>query len=454
MYLENDSLALLHNLLPSFSNQWQHLPSATPYSGDSLAMKTVLEEVAKRMADNYPYFHPLYVGQMLKPPHPIARAAYMLATWVNPNNHALDGGRASSAMERDAVDALAQLFGWSVHLGHLTSGGTMANLEAIWIAGKLHPNKAVAASAQAHYTHERISEVLGIPFIKIAANKKGQLDIDDLENKLKQKPNNIGTVIATMGTTGTGAVDSLSDILDLQARYGFRIHADAAYGGYFNLITSDLLPATASNFNALRYVDSLVIDPHKHGLQPYGCGCVLFQDSSVGRFYKHDSPYTYFSSADLHLGEISLECSRAGASAVALWATQRLLPMTQDGEFAAILRNCRQAAALFYDWLSNNARFIPLLAPELDIVAYAPLGDSLSQISALSRAIFEQAAHLDLHLAVFNYPTEKLPAHWSNIAHDQANVTCLRSCFMKPEHKEWLPEICKLLQEAHSLAIR
>ena len=77
-----------------------------------------------------------------------------------------------------------------------------------------------------------------------------------------------------------------------------------------------------------------MIDPHKHGLQPYGCGCVLFRDPAVGRFYKHDSPYTYFTSKELHLGEISLECSRAGAAAVALWATQQLLPLTPGGEFA------------------------------------------------------------------------------------------------------------------------
>ena len=75
-----------------------------------------------------------------------------------------------------------------------------------------------------------------------------------------------------------------------------------------------------------------MIDPHKHGLQPYGCGCVLFRDPAVGRFYKHDSPYTYFTSTELHLGEISLECSRAGAAAVALWATQRLLPLKPEGD--------------------------------------------------------------------------------------------------------------------------
>ena len=56
----------------------------------------------------------------------------------------------------------------------------------------------------------------------------------------------------------------------------------------------------------MQEADSIVVDPHKHGLQPYGCGAVLFKDPSIGTFYKHDSPYTYFTSDDLHLGEISL----------------------------------------------------------------------------------------------------------------------------------------------------
>src|SRR6185503_6395310 len=87
------------------------------------AVERVLVEAAERLRDNYPYGHPLYVGQMLKPPHPAARLAYALAMTINPNNHALDGGRASSAMEKEAVAALAALFGWSTHLGHLCGGG-------------------------------------------------------------------------------------------------------------------------------------------------------------------------------------------------------------------------------------------------------------------------------------------------------------------------------------------
>ena len=144
----------------------------------------------------------------------------------------------------------------------------------------------------------------------------------------------MGTVVVTMGTTALGSVDPLPEILELRERYGFRVHLDAAYGGYFRLIAAELDAPVRAAYEAMDRADSIVVDPHKHGLQPYGCGCVLFRDASVGRFYKHDSPYTYFSSKELHLGEISLECSRAGAAAVALWATQRLLPLATGGEFA------------------------------------------------------------------------------------------------------------------------
>ena len=74
-------------------------------------MRRVLLEVAGRMQDNYPYFHPQYAGQMLKPPHAIARLAYSLAMYVNPNNPALDGSRASSPMEKEAVARYREALG-------------------------------------------------------------------------------------------------------------------------------------------------------------------------------------------------------------------------------------------------------------------------------------------------------------------------------------------------------
>jgi glutamate/tyrosine decarboxylase-like PLP-dependent enzyme len=191
-----------------------------------------------------------------------------------------------------------------------------------------------------------------------------------------------------------------------------------------------------------------VIDPHKHGLQPYGCGCVLFRDPGVGAFYQHDSPYTYFSSKDLHLGEISLECSRPGAAAVALWATQKLLPLMKGGQFARGLEQCREAALDLHRRLLNDNRFVAAFAPELDIVAFAPRAGSVSDASAFTRKIFDAAARRNLHLAVAELPAEFFAPNRHKMKQDRDTMTCLRSVLMKPEHKEWLGRIWQTLSAA------
>ena len=443
--LEKDSLRLLRAALDHLESGFTSLPPSNTSLPDEDAIARVLLEVAGRLQDNYPYFHPLYAGQMLKPPHPVARLAYMLAIWLNPNNHALDGGRASSHMEKEAVAEIARMFGWEAHLGHLCGGGTMANLEALWVAGQLHPGSTVVASQQAHYTHSRISAVLGLAFEPIPCDRFGRMDVQALQQRLDL--GGIGTVVATIGTTATGAVDPLPELLELRQRYGFRLHADAAYGGYF-VLSDNLREETRRAYQRLGEVDSIVVDPHKHGLQPYGCGCVLFRDPAVGRFYKHDSPYTYFSSSELHLGEISLECSRPGAAAVGLWATQRLLPLVRGGEFASMLHDTRLAAIKLYARLQNEPRFVTAFPPELDIVVWAVRAARVSDASARARLIFNEAARNDLHLALAELPVEFFDLAAAGMERDRDTITCLRSVLMKPEHLAWIDRIWEILVQA------
>ena len=445
--LDLKSLGALSAALQKLDAGFQRLPEFSTQVSGAERLQEVLVATAEKLQDNFPYFHPLYAGQMLKPPHPVARLAYALAMYINPNNHALDGGRATSALEKEAVAEIAAMFGWKEFLGHLCGGGTMANLEALWVAGKVHPGKKILANEQAHYTHKRISGVLQLDFETVRCDERGRMDPEALENRLNK--GDVGTVVATLGTTATGSVDPLAEILALRDRYGFRIHVDAAYGGYFTL-ASNLAAAAKQSFANIDEADSIVIDPHKHGLQPYGCGCVLFRDQGVGKLYKHESPYTYFCSAELHLGEISLECSRPGAAAAALWATQQLLPLTVGGEFAMGLAAGREAALQLFKKLEGDERFAPAFEPELDIVVFLPREASKERASAQSRKIFTAAAKRDLHLAVAELPQR----FWSDTdfaAGDSAEtITCLRSVLMKPEHLEWLDPIWDRLLQAHS----
>lgn len=440
--MERESPEVFEEALAKLEAGFADLP-AYDCSVDTNALRPVLMQVAERLQDNFPYHHPLYAGQMLKPPHVVARLAYWLAMFINPNNHALDGGRASSAMEKEAVADIATMFGFARHLGHLTSSGTIANLEALWISGQ-ERDGVILASEQAHYTHSRISAVLKLPFEAAAIDKFARMEMNALEARLKK--GDVSTVVATLGTTAAGAVDPLHEIIPLARKYGVRVHVDAAYGGYFTL-ASNLDDNARRAFDAIPQADSLVIDPHKHGLQPYGCGCVLFADPSVGKHYKHDSPYTYFSSDELHLGEISLECSRAGASAVALWATQKLLPLEKGGEFARGLEQGRDAALQWRELLQHDGWRVAMPS-ELDILLFADSKNDSENLSCASNDIFQRAAKADLHLAVARFPRSLLEPWWPDIDWRGEHASVLRSCLMKPLHAEWLPAIHERLMKA------
>ncbi len=405
---------------------------------------SVLKELTDRLENNFPYFHPNYAAQMLKAPHPVAVAAYLATMMLNPNNHSIDASPATTEMERDVLKQMAAMFEYPEEfLGHLTWSGTTANLEALWIARELEPTKRIAHSADAHYTHSRMSEVLGTTNVSIPTEPDGRMSLDALEKELKT--GSIGTVVATLGTTGLGAVDPLADIIALARQYGARVHVDTAYGGFFTLIAANhLSPETARHFAALKDADSIVVDPHKHGLQPYGSGAVFFKDLSIGKFYKHDSPYTYFISDDLHFGEIQLECSRAGASAAAIWATLKLFPLTEAG-LGSVLIPTRNAAASWYEHLKSSEVLMPYQRPELDIITYLPRATSMSQLDHVSHEILIQAGQGpkedQIHLATYVVQEDQLKQRGINLTHDAKDARILRSVLMKPEHETLVPTL-------------
>ena len=394
-------------------------------------------DLTERLRDNYPFFHPFYAGQMLKPPHPAAVAGYLTTMLINPNNHALDGGPATARMEKEVVAQLARMFGFGTHLGHLTTSGTIANLEALYVARELHPSLGIAYSEEAHYTHARMCRVLGIDGAAVGVDGAGRLDLGALDDLLAG--GRIGTVVATAGTTGLGAIDPVHEVLAIARRHGARVHVDAAYGGFFTLLAgaSGRAGLDPAPWRAIAECDSVVVDPHKHGLQPYGCGAVLFADPEVGRLYLHDSPYTYFTSDELHLGEISLECSRAGAAAAAAWLTFRLLPPAPDG-LGRVLTACRLAALDWSELIEASGLLELYQPPELDIVCYFPATqppslDAIDRASARMLADGMSDPADPVFLSTLRAKASAFTRRHPGVAADRDGARILRSVLMKPE---------------------
>jgi glutamate/tyrosine decarboxylase-like PLP-dependent enzyme len=271
-------------------------------------------------------------------------------------------------------------------------------------------------------------------------------------------------VVASAGTTGLGASDPVHEVLAVARRHGARVHVDAAYGGFFTLLAGSAgqpgaadQPSTARQpgaadqpsldpapWRAIAECDSIVVDPHKHGLQPYGCGAVLFADPEVGRFYLHDSPYTYFTSDELHLGEISLECSRAGAAAAALWLTFRLLPPAPDG-LGRVLAACRRAAMDWSVLIAESGRLALYQPPELDIVCFFPVtaGRAMSGIDGASVSMLAQGMKRDrpVFLSTLRVTAAGMARRHPGIAADRDSARILRSVLMKPEARGYVGEL-------------
>jgi len=373
-------------------------------------LDAIWEEFIGRLAELPSLSAGGFAAHMVAPPHAAALLGYFATMLFNPNNHDARHGAATLAMEQEAVAQLAAMLGLPAGVsGHLTSGGSVANLDGLWRA-RSGRTGGVAASQDAHHVHRRNCRLMAVESVTIPCDAQGRMDLDYLEDVLRR--GGVDTVIASVGTPGFGAVDALDDLVQLRGRYGFALHVDASYGGFFSLLrdSPDLdLPQRA--LAAFRDCDSIALDPHKHGYQPYGCGCVLYVTGEGGD--RQRSPYCDVAP---HSG---VEGSRPGAAAAALWLTLRCLPLSPALGFGPILRDCRLAAQGFAERLAASGRWCVPLAPQLGVVAFHPRDDA--DCAHLRDAA--SAAGLELSLL-------RIPARRIEIA-AAGEIQILRAVFMK-----------------------
>ena len=407
-------------------------------------MARVLDETAHRLGDNYPYFHPLYAGQMLKPPHPVARAAYALAMKINPNNHARDGGRASSEMEIEAVAEIAadvRLDGVSGPPDLERDAGQPRGAVGGGAAGA---GRADRGSEQAHYTHQRISGVLKLDYASVPADGRGRMDLEALEDELRK--GDVGTVVVTLGTTAIGAVDPLDEILALRQRYGFRVHVDAAYGGYFRPDSGRAGRAGAAGVCGDRtgrldrrrsaQARAAAIWVRMRAVSRPGGGALLQARFALyllhvkGVAPRRDQP-----------GVLARRSGGGGvvghATTVAACAGRRVCIRARKGGGrrwswtggCARMRALRRSPAAGRSWTLWCGRSMPQL---------------LKKLQNGPKRCLTHAPGADCTWRSYNCRVDGS----GRPSQTRDTVTCLRSVLMKPEHEEWLDEIWERLSAA------
>lgn len=229
--------------------------------------------------------------------------------------------------------------------GYVASGGTEANIQAIWIYRNFFQKTfhatpdsiAILCSADSHYSMDKAANVLGIRLSKVAVETDTRkLDTSALEECVKKgKKNGIEhyIVVANMMTTMFGSCDHLDDYIQVLEEYKctYKVHIDGAYGGFFHPFAN---PGHGLDFSNPR-VDSITLDAHKMVQAPYGTGIFLARKGLMA--YTNTKEARYVEGEDF-----TLIGSRSGANAIAIWMI--LMTYGSEGWFSKIKKLCERAS--------------------------------------------------------------------------------------------------------------
>ncbi|HYG73175.1 MAG TPA: aminotransferase class V-fold PLP-dependent enzyme [Actinomycetota bacterium] len=309
-------------------------------------------------------------------------------------NLAVDA-RAATEIEQQAVRWAAEFIGYpSTAAGAFTSGGTVSNTSALAAAREFALPKSryeglegkrvsVYCSEEVHYSITRAVEMLGIGSRNLRAIPIGDdrgMRPDALARAIDDDREDGVTpvaVVATAGTTLTGAIDPLAEIADVCEERGVWLHVDGAYG----------LPAAAvrpESFRGFERARSVSVDAHKWLYLPKACGIVLVRRAEdLIASFAHEQGYLPHQRHELHAVDITFEYSRP-FRALKFW-----LAMRAHGAQAfrdAIGRNLAEAN-LLHDTLASRRDFEVLAEPRLSIVPFRHVPEGVSDLNAHNQAL-------------------------------------------------------------------
>jgi aromatic-L-amino-acid decarboxylase len=309
----------------------RHFSTAVPEDGIGEGALNALQEVMRgSRVQNGRFF-----GYVLGSGEPVGSVADLFASILNQNVTAWRSGPAAVIIEQTVVGWLAQAIRCPGFRGHLTGGGSSANLMGLAMAREtkapanergIEPGLVAYASSEIHMSIPKSIALLGIgrdnlrliPTDAAFRMIPAQLEARILEDKAAGKTPI--SVVASAGTVSTGAIDPFPQIAEIARRHGAWFHIDGAYGALAAI-------ADREKFKGLELADSISLDPHKWLYQPLDCGCLLYRSPEAAQqAFSHSGDYARSLSADPIEGfvffEESIELSRR-FRALKLWLSLR-----------------------------------------------------------------------------------------------------------------------------------
>jgi len=288
-------------------------------------------------------------------------------------------GSGAVRMENFLLRWMAGLFGYPENAaGHLSSGGSIANLTAIVtardaknIGSRDIPRSAIYHTNQVHHCIDKAIRIAGLaeaPRRIIKMDTHFRMDSDHLRSCI-EKDISMGIqpflIVSSVGSTDTGAIDPLAEIAEIAKNSGAWFHVDAAYGGFFSL-----LDEFKASFSGIELSDSIVIDPHKGLFLPYGIGAVIVRDgAALHRSHQYQANYmqdALSKNDEWSPAELSPELTKHFRG-LRMWISLKLFGLEP---FRAALREKILLTRYFYEGIRNWSDFETGPYPDLSVVIY------------------------------------------------------------------------------------
>ncbi|RZT94853.1 glutamate decarboxylase [Advenella incenata] len=334
---------------------------------------------------------PRYLGHMTSPIPQFLPEIGRLVQTLNQNVVKMETSRGMAFLERQVIGMLhreifqadrqfyeAHLQIASSALGIFTSGGTLANICALWTALRLADTTQAPESTKAshtvdlpviigselmHYSFDKGAQLLGAELHKVPVNSLFQIDLDALRDtveKYRQAGRKIACLVAIAGTTDYGSIDAIAKICEMGRQIGAHVHVDAAWGG--GLILSQ---SNRHLLDGIAHADTVTIDGHKQLMLPLGCGMLFFRDAALSQLTMHHAPYAVRATS-FDQGRFTLEGTRP-ATALYLHAALHIIGKSgYDDLFSKSLQRARYMAQA----IETRPEFELIAAPAMNILTY------------------------------------------------------------------------------------
>lgn len=323
-----------------------------------LSERTLLKELNTRLEGDFTYDSGRIVGSMCTSPHSLARRVYSRFLDKNLGDSGLFP--AVAEVEEETIKMLGTILSNREASGHIVTGGTEANVLALWTARRLakKANGEVIVPASAHCSFDKAADLLGLKIVKAKLNNRFQVDVKAVKRAVNPKTI---AIVGIAGTTGLGAVDPIDELSELTLEKDLYFHVDAAFGGFVLPFLKDLGYKVADFDFAVPGVCSITVDPHKMGLAPIPAGGLLFRNENLRKTMSWDIPYLSGGETE----QATLVGTRSGASAVAVWIVMKHLG--RKG-YRKIVKNCMRLTLKLAREIPKIAGLRTATEPTMNIV--------------------------------------------------------------------------------------